>query len=69
MPNVIAIKKAEELLQQLLADDGSTASQAALARQAEDVRMALQQPPDVANFYIKKVGRLCGLMISLAVPG
>jgi hypothetical protein len=56
MKNSTAIQKTEELLQQLLADDGSPSFKVALLRQVEEVRTTLQDPPDIANLYIKKAG-------------
>ncbi|KXX81592.1 Demethylsterigmatocystin 6-O-methyltransferase [Madurella mycetomatis] len=54
MVNSVAIEKTEKLLQELRAEDGTPSNKAALIRRLEEVRTSLQEPPDIANFYIKK---------------
>lgn len=54
MANTTAIEKTEKFLQELRADRGCSSNRAALVRQLDGIRTALQEPPDIANFYIKK---------------
>ncbi|KAK4109157.1 S-adenosyl-L-methionine-dependent methyltransferase [Canariomyces notabilis] len=54
MANAAAIEKTEKLLQELRVYDGSSSTQAALIHQLDEIRNSLQQPREIANYYIKK---------------
>jgi hypothetical protein len=54
MANAAAIEKTEKLLQELRGYDGSPSTQAALIHQLDEIRNSLQQPREIANYYIKK---------------